>query len=429
MTGVLFIAYHFPPIASGAERAKAFVRHLPRFGYRPYVLTTSTYGGDAEGDVYRAWELLGLYRSVFNPAQRMLDSTVRPFARTQANGIGGIVAHLKRHILIPDGQIGWLPHAAHVALRMIRRHRIRLIFSTAPPYSAHVLGMALQAMSGLPWVADFRDTWTFDPLDAEALERRFRRRVETRLEARVVCKAQRIIGVSDVACGDFKKRFPDRADRVRCISNGFDPGEQEAAQGEVRPAGDALRLIYTGSFSRSHALRTPDCFFRALEALSSTGLAGRLHVVLAGVLDDREAAMAAPLVEKGILHLAGALPRREALAWQQRADALLLVDHPRRGLASNVPGKCYEYLAAGKPILALVPQGATRDLIESLHAGFCAPPDDAAAIAQGLTRLIEAHETAHLGDWHVPPEKLRRFHRAETTRALARCFGEVLTDG
>ena len=425
MTGVLFIAYHYPPIAAGAERAKGFVRHLPRFGYRPYVLTTSTYGNDAGTDVYRAGELLGLYRSLFNSGQRTLDSVARPFVRTRAKGIGRFVAYLKQHLLIPDGQIGWLPHALHVALQMIRRHRIKLIFSTAPPYSAHVLGMALQEICGLPWVADFRDTWTFDPLDVRALEGRFRRGIETCLEARVARKARRVIGVSDVACSDFKCRFPDREDRVWCIPNGFEPDDLGTAQGDPRPADAMLRLVYTGSFSRSHALRTPDCFFRALD---QKGQVGRICVVLVGALDDRECALAAPLIEKGVLQVTGALPRCEALAWQRRADVLLLVDHPRQGLASNVPGKCYEYLASGKPIFALVPQGATRDLIESLNAGFCAPPDDVEAIGKGLMRLMDAHETSRLSAWRVPPEKLRCFHREEIAKTLARCFGDVLAE-
>ena len=92
-----------------------------------------------------------------------------------------------------------------------------------------------------------------------------------------------------------------------------------------------------------------------------------------------------------------------------------------------MPAKCYEYLALRKPILALVGDGATRDLIEGLNAGLCVRPDDPEAIWNGLAELLAMRGT--LAKWRVSPDRLRPFHQDVLTRSLAQCFDEALDKG
>jgi glycosyltransferase involved in cell wall biosynthesis len=429
MTGVLTIAYHYPPaLSAGAARAEGFVRHLPEFGYSPRVLTTSTFGSQETPDVRRACEPLGLYRLLFRGRAPGEPTSSRSQARTQAGAVSRFLAWCKRYLLVPDGQIGWLPHALVVGLEEVRRHDLRLLWSTAPPFSAHLLGMALRSLTGLPWVADFRDTWTYDPIDDAVSSTAARFALEQGLESAVVHGSDRVVAVTEVARDDLSNRFRIAVPKIRLIPNGYDATMVSRDPPGSEPTEGPFHLVHTGSFSYSHVRRTPAPLFQALEgwAEEAPDLPARLCVVLVGALSPEEEEMAARLEPSGLVRRTGPVDRSEALAWQRRAHALLLVDHARPVRAANVPSKCYEYLAAGKPLLALVPDGACRDLVDRLRAGICVPPDDIAGFRRAVDELMAAREGGGLGRWRVKPEAIGSYERRALTAELARCFDEVL---
>ena len=427
MMDLLLIAYHYPPMASaGIERSRSFVRHLPGRGYRPHVLTTSTYGGSECAEVYRASELLEIYRLIRNPAQRSLEPEIRSRSRTES---GSVISWFKRNLLIPDGQIGWFPHALYKGLKAIQRHGIRGIVSSAPPYSSHLLGMAIQGITGLPWVVDFRDAWTYDPLDPALQPGTVRYELECALEQSVIQRADRIVCVSDVARDDLQSRFPHSSEKICVIPNGFEPGELPDVSSEYEALDRPIQLVHTGSFSYSHEKRSLSPLLDALQSLyhADNNLSELLRLVLVGSLSEEEHALVAPLVDAGIVLEVGAVPRSEALQWQNKADVLLLVDHPRTVPASNIPTKCYEYMAARKPILALVPRGATRDLVADLQAGICVSPVDSKEIRKGIEQLVNAGRAGEFRQWRVSSERLKHFSRAESASALAACLDHLLT--
>jgi len=288
--------------------------------------------------------------------------------------------------------------------------------------------MGLKRLTGLPWVADFRDTWTYDPLDEALQTSAARLRLERALEAMVLRQADRVVAVTDVARNDFMSRFPREARKIRLIPNGFDAASQ--APGEARSEREDQRLcvVHTGSFEYSHYLRSPGALLLALKAMQKDhpGLRHRLCVHLIGALSPNEESECAPLVRAGLIECVGPLSAQGAQEWQARADVLLLVDHPRAVLASNVPGKCYEYLCAGKPILALVPEGAARSLILGLGAGLCAPPDDPQKVRGMLEEILSAKRGGQLGKWRASPEQLMRYDRRHLSGEMAQCFDELL---
>ena len=184
-----------------------------------------------------------------------------------------------------------------------------------------------------------------------------------------------------------------------------------------------MRVVHTGSFSLSHPRRTPLPLFRALDRLldEERGWAERLRIVLVGPMSAGEARAAEPLQRSGILEVHAAVGPNEAVGWQQQADLLLLVDHKRDWPASNVPGKFYEYLATGKPILALCGPGMVERLMADLGVGFRVAVDDPEAIARVLAEAYQLHTVAKLPAG-VNEEVLQRFHRRELTSQLASCF-------
>ena len=351
--------------------------------------------------------------------------------RTDAGPLRGPVQWLRRAIFVPDVQLTWLPTALLAGLRAVRRQPPDLLYSTYPPASAHLLGLLLKGLTGRPWVADFRDSWIYDPLDPALGEMPYRRALEKRLEEAVIRGAEAVIAASEISAEHLRQAYPEAADRVQVIPNGFDPDEfRGILPPRTDPRQNPLRIVHTGSFARSHPQRTPQPLFAALEDLivEDPIWATRLRLVLAGYLTAVEEQAAGRLEQAGVVQLEGPLERAAALACQQQADVLLLVDHPRDWPASNVPAKFYEYLALKRPILALSGPGMVSRLVRELGVGFHLTPDDPGAIRRGLIALYERFRQGEL-KIQVDEAALRRFHRRELTRDLAGCFDRLLETG
>ena len=446
---VLFIAYHYPPIASGGvERTLKFARYLPDFGYRAQVLTTGAFGKTAENDgALRAWEPLQLYRRLFD--RQAAGSAGPSSARRTRSPLAGLVARLRPWFFVPDGQITWIPGALFTALRFARRSEVDLIYTSSPPASAHLLGRLLKQYTDLPWVADFRDSWVYDPLDPEVNHMPYRRELERRMEEAVLADADAVIAATDISADYLRSTYGEAKDRIHVITNGFDPGpgyttgegsshaspldSVSAPAVPAATAGDELPdpaepmvFLHTGSFSTSHPQRSPQPLFTALEALLAEDphWAARIRVELVGHLTSGERDAAAALQKAGIVLLRGQVERAEALEWQRRAHALLLVDHPRDWPASNLPGKFFEYAATAKPILALCDEGMVAEMIARLRAGMRVAARDETGIRRCLKQMYEEHRA---GSAHgALAADLLPFHRRELTRSLAARFDTVL---
>ena len=432
----LLVAYHYPPLRStGVERSAKFARYLAEFGYDATVLTTSAFGGDDDNTVRRAWEPLSAYRWLFNRQARR-DPTAAARVRTEA-GVVRRWARGARRLLVPDAQLTWIPAASLRALQALCTGEVRLVYSSYPPASAHLVALFAKQVSGVPWVADFRDSWTSDPLDPELLQRPHRRQLERRLEAAVVGAADVVIASTRIAADNLRASYPEHADRIRVITNGFDPADLAAAgddgsgaralPGGVDGQRRLLQLVHTGSFSGSHPCRSPKGLLAALRALleSDATWPQRLQLTLVGRLTRPEIDATADLTASGMVRLVEESDRNTALQYQRSADVLLLVDHPRAWPASNLPTKLFEYLACRRPILALCTAGMVAETMAELGAGLCAPPDEPAAIARAIGQLEEAGARGVLQRF-ASTAPLERFHRRALTRQLAACFDSVL---
>ena len=418
-----FIAYHYPPVRSaGIERTVKFLHYLPEFGYRAKVLTTSAFGGVQEDHVLRAWEPLKLYRRLFNEMGQC--GQVPSFLRTDPGIFRGVVKSLRRRVLIPDGQVTWLPLALMSAFRALRRDPHHLLYSTFPPASAHLLGWMLKRLSGLPWVADFRDSWVYDPLDP-VLGQGYRRTLEQGLEGAVVRGADAVVTTTDVTAAYLSQTYPEAAGAIEVIPNGFEPYDVGTAKS--LPKQDPLIIVHTGSFSYSHPRRTPHPMLEALQGLLDENpiWARRLRLILVGNLSPSERQAATPLEQAGIVQIKGPHGHTDVSELQKRAHVLLLVDHVRDWSSSNVPTKFYEYLGAGRPILALSGPGMVERMVKKFKAGFHAAGDDALAIRGILVEIYGRFRQDAL-KVRVKQKDLRHFHRRELTRKLAQCFDRVL---
>jgi glycosyltransferase involved in cell wall biosynthesis len=370
---ILLVSYFFPPSRdTGALRPAAMAKWLRRLGHRVEVVTTSAYGTGPDESTHHTRDAQ-LWRARLRGKDR-ID------ALFDADTYGSRPHPLSR-LVVPEPLLAaWAPFARAAALRLHRREHFDSVITTSPPESTHAIGMALRRR-GVPWVADVRDGWTFEPLRPE-FPTRAQRALDRRLERRWLGSADAVVCVSEPAAEDLRER--GIADPL-VIANGWDPELEPKATpstGLLDP--DRVSLVYTGRFG-SYG-RDPRPLVEALGRLAREDpvSASRLELVVAGPLTGEEAELLATDVAPARIVLAGSLAREGALALQHEADALLLLAQPTRSQLLNI--KLFEYLAAGRPILALA-DGTEAGRVVAEIGGETVRADDVSAIAAALARL------------------------------------------
>jgi glycosyltransferase involved in cell wall biosynthesis len=331
---VLILAYHFPPEnAIGAARPFRFYKYLSRMGFRCHVITAAPVASLPELD-----------------AETVSD----PFITSPRTGVGWHIERSIRKVVLP-GATGsqWAVHAYRAALRFLEQNERRnaTVFSTYPPLGTPLAAYWLKRRLGLPWIADFRDPMADNPgnLELTALTKPTYRK----LEQIFIRSADIVIANTDAAQQKLKEEYPDRSERLQLIWNGFDPEDRLhplPALSEARRVLAHVGELYGG--------RDVSPVLRSIRRLIDSGrLSDRsfqvhlVGLVAPGSIPEPEFVAAAE--REGWLKLeADRMPQAQARKLIQRSESLLLVQ-PQSAI--QVPGKLFEYLQIGRPILAFVP--------------------------------------------------------------------------
>ncbi len=410
MRRVLLIAFHYPPLreSSGIQRTLKFSRYLPEFGWEPAVLTAHP----------RAYASVGAEQLGEIPSGMPL---VRAFALDSTRHLA-LAGRYARATALPDPWASWWLGGVAQGLALVRRFRPELIWSTYPIATAHAIGATLARLTGLPWVADMRDSMTEPGYPADPAKRR----AYLAIERRAAMRAARVVFTTPGARRMYAERYPEVPDsRWAVIENGYDEENFARAGAGVPPAPGSrpLTLVHSGILYPSE--RDPRPFFAALAALKRRGVvdAGRLRVVLRASGHDAlhrshiEAAGIADLVE-----LAPSIAYERALAEMLAADGLLLLQ--AANCNHQIPAKLYEYLRAGRPIFALTdPAGDTAATLRANGLDGIVRLDDAGEIATGFERFLGAIEAGTAP--RVSTEAAARHSRRGRSAELARLFDAV----
>jgi glycosyltransferase involved in cell wall biosynthesis len=374
---ILLAAHLAPPSTmSAARRIGGLASHLAARGHRVSVLTSRISGSGPVPGTARTVRTRDLMASRLNwragsfealAGETQGDYDARPSALAA--------------VVVPDLLLaGWVPFALPHALGLARSERFDCVITSSPPASGHLIGRALRAR-GIPWIADFRDGWTFERSAAD-FPTAPQRWLDRRLERWTVDGADRVTGVTPPITEDLTRRLGAAA---TTITNGFDPALAPApAPDHARPDPGRHTIVYTGSLA--YGGRAPVPLLAALRRLRDTApdVADRIELLVAGPMSSAErAAFEEPGLD-GMVRAVGSLPHAQALALQRDADSLLVVAGERASVAT---GKLYEYLAARRPILVLGARSAAAAMVADAHAGIAVSADDPDAIARALERL------------------------------------------
>ncbi|HXH12497.1 MAG TPA: glycosyltransferase [Alphaproteobacteria bacterium] len=383
MKKILMIAFHYPPWSggSGIERTLKFSRYLPEYGWQPLILTAHPRAYAQRGDE----QLSNIPASVL---------VRRAFAMDVARHMSFRGAY-PQWLALPDRWGSWWLGAVPAGLRLIRRYRPAVIWSTYPIATAHLIGLTLHRLTGIPWVADFRDSMTEETYPRDRMARCVYRWLECQIVRRCTCAVFTAPGTLQM----YAARYPEiPQSRWAIIANGYDEEEFRGIEWTVgkRPSSmSQLVLVHSGVLYPSE--RDPGAFFAAVADLRKAGkISSRgLKIILraSGSEDTYRQLIRANGIED-IVFLEPPLPRRGALMEMIQADGLLLFQ------ASNcnhqIPAKAYEYLRAKRPIFALTdPKGDTASLLRQMGINTIVRLDSTAQIAHGLQAFLSKLRDGH----------------------------------
>jgi glycosyltransferase involved in cell wall biosynthesis len=374
---VLMVAYHFPPmnVSSGIQRTLRFAQYLPEFNWEPAVLTAHprVYSGVSQVSLAEVPPHLHVRRAFG------LDTAKHLSLR------GGY----PQWLALPDRWWTWWLGAVPAGLSMIRKLKPDVLWSTYPIATAHLIGYTLHRLTGIPWVADFRDPMSEEDYPSNPLERR----AYEWIEYQTLKHCERAVFTAPGALRIYAQRYPDiLQSRLTIIENGYDESSfigTKQVTDSGRADGGPLVLVHSGTVYPSE--RDPRPFFAALSELCGNGLIkrGELRVVLRATgSDDYLRGLIARYGLDGIVTLEPALPYKAALAEMIASDGLLLL---QAAICNNqVPAKLYEYLRARRPILALTdPSGDTASTLRNAGIDTIARLESKEEILRLLVHFLE----------------------------------------
>jgi glycosyltransferase involved in cell wall biosynthesis len=409
MRHVIVAPYYYPPFPGSGNRWPTLVRYLRRAGHTITVLATDAYGRLASDDVSGIVRV-GDLRSI-GSLRRLLHRGDLPSAGETAPEV--LPTAVLTRVLVPDAYVvSWLP-AAFVSLRRIlARSAVDVLVTSGPPDSTHLLGLLLGRRRPA-WIADFRDGWCFEPL-REPFPTAPQRAMDRWLERKVASTADVAVGATRPIVDDLAERLGARA---AYVPNAWDPEARIGSAAATAAEGFGVQLVYTGTLSGVRG-SSPEPLLRAMRIVLEEAALPPLRLVVAGRLTAAERSLIDRSgVADAVVHL-GVLERADALALQRSADALLLLTSRN---SSEATGKLFEYLGAGRPILALAEGNEAARIVRETNTGITVSPDDVNSIAAALRRVASGELSRAFA-----PRGLDRFTYPGPADAMAELLEEAI---
>lgn len=452
MKRVLVITYYWPPSGgSGVQRWLKFAKYLPGNGWEPIVYTplnpdVNAFDESLLKDVSPL--LTVIKRRILEPyGFYKILSGKKKGSHIEANTVGAsdsggflrrLSLYVRGNFFVPDPRCWWIGPSVRFLKKWLRENSVDAIVSTGPPHSMHLIAKELHRSLGIPWIADFRDPWTtlfyfkHLRLGAWALAK------HKALEQSVLREATKVVVVSPA----MRKEFAELSQRsdIELITNGFDPDDCDpVGNAALASAIERVKALCFNKFVIVHTGlmpqdANPDLFWEALgEIVAANPLfKSNLYIAVMGqtaasALDEIRAAGL-----EAALHSSGYVPHSEAIAWQKWANLLLLPLRKEKESVAILTGKFFEYLASGKPILAIGP--VESDLGEAIRAtgsGTMVEYNDnegmKKAVNEAYTRFCAGRGTALSGEPALGSTAIK-YSRPALAKQMAALLESVLPD-
>lgn len=415
---VLIITYYWPPSAgSGVQRWLKFAKYLTEYGWEPVIFTPENPDFDLkdpslEKEIpknvevlkFPIWEPYGLFRKVKigreNPA-KILEKRKKSWRDMAA-------IWLRANILIPDPRVFWKKPSVGYLLDLVGSGQFDAMITTGPPHSMHLIGLELKRKTGIYWLADFRDPWsTWEFLDALPMLDWVKRKHQ-KLEKQVLAQADIVTTISPTFRAELEKISGRQVD---LLTNGFDESDLPQPWSKSPEMDEPIEILYTGVID---SIRNPTPFLLAFKEVFEKN-ATEINLRFVGLVSEgvQELVKSDAWLSSHVF-FEGYVDHREVFKFYQKAHLLLLILTDTKNAKGNIPGKLFEYMATGRPIVALGdPQGDAAGILIAAKAGSVFRHDD----RDGIKRFLLGFNPAMT---NTIPSNIFQYSRQSLTQKLAK---------
>lgn len=438
MKKVLIAVYFFPPLGwSGVQRTLKFVKYLQEFGWEPIVVTVGesrfsikdhSLGKEIPANIsviriddimlkrYTDKMLDELMNFVHASFDIVDDETIK---NAYIAHIESFMTQLRTALFFPDDQMAWANAVIDQLEHYVDLSDIDMIFTTGKPWSTHIIGYDIKKRYNKAWVADFRDEWT-NNVYAEYDTNDIRYKMEYALEKKIVNYADIIVTTSSVSSDNYRNIFDLPYNKVRTITNGYD--EEDFKDIEPVPT-DKFTIVHNGAF---YSVRTPYNFLKAVNNLIDKGKIdiNNINVHFIGTCEDRIKAEIENMSANNYISWTSYLSHLESIKEASKANLLLLITGEKEKVKAMIPGKTFEYLRMGIPILSISPKGsAVADILEETQRGYNVENND----IETMEKIIYDYYCSWLNNvrFDYNKEVISKYERRKLTKDLANIFDEL----
>jgi glycosyltransferase involved in cell wall biosynthesis len=433
---VLIITYYWPPAGgAGVQRWLKFTKYMREYNYEPliytaknpeYPSTDETLYKDIPDNLTvlktRVWEPYQFYKwFTFQKKGHKINTAFLNEKKKQ--GLAERMAiWIRGNLFIPDARKYWIKPSVKYLCQYISENPVDLIVSTGTPHSLHLIALNISKKLNIPWVADFRDPWTKIYYQQSLMVGRLASRKHEKLEQSVLQNASAVTVVSQ----EMKRQFEGTGARdIRVIPNGFDhedfidPGEDPASAGPDQ----LFSITHIGTL---FPLRNPVNLWKVLSELvqENEDLAKDLKINLVGAMDYAVSKSIDEVRLGDWVERLGNVPYREAIRLMRRSQVLLLLITKTPGAGAILTGKLFEYMNAGRTILAVGPvDGEVAHALNETGTGHIVEFNDREAMKK---QILEYYDLYRRGELTVTPKNIEKYSRKNLTGEMTNLFNEIL---
>lgn len=435
---VLLVAPFFAPHPRvGALRAFRLATHLPDEGYQPTVVHLAAPGLELTSFQRRRLERVRTISLKLPPGVRASPpatssrgastppgSQQEPSNRSAPPGkFGRLLQRVNQHVDAHVPIDGWLPVlGAHSPglLRRLRSSHFDLLWSTADPWSSHLLAGLLSRQLDCPWVADFRDPWSLCGVRTQG-RARWARRLDAKAERWILERAAQVTFTARTTQSQYAEAYPTLQGKLVTVENGFDPSALAAypprASSALQRSEGRFRALFLGRF---RALSSLERWLPVLGSLPAEQ-ARRLTLAAVGPLTPADSARLAETCQGVQYEALPPVPHEALGAVLQRADLLLLSTSPGRG--QIIPAKLWDYLPARAPILSICENEEIAEVLTRTRRGQQLSLSSAGRfLGQSIEAWARDRKDPPEPDW----DQVERFSAPAQTARWARLFDALL---
>jgi glycosyltransferase involved in cell wall biosynthesis len=386
---IILISYFFSSkYETGGIRVQKFAKYLPCFGMEPIVITRKI-------------------KDPFLFEGRCISLRTLPI-------------HWPFHL----ESFTWMPGLLWACLNLIKNEKVKVLVFSCGPFPMVVVGVILKKLFNVKLILDYRDYWTLSPqIPKMSGFRRFVNQLLKPLEAWVLKFTDRLILARRKMESDYICHLPFLDGKTETIFNGFDEDDIPKIADEGSKYFSKFTVLYLGNLHLDLNLNYPVLFLEGLQRMKVKNLLDESNFQFL-IVGENSKALSGKVMElglSGIVKTLGKLPHSEGLHYLSRSHLLLLLNETE----AIFPSKSFEYLATGKPILALTKPGELMDLIRefSPHSKIITSYQTE-EIVKGIERSLQGKVCYSEG--RELTERFRReFNRKELTRRLVKVLMDL----